>query len=178
MAIGHYVQATSQLHNAVHVPTWYNTHTHKAREHHTRIGQVRSIKQPPNWTERMRVHQKGYRYWYALSLVSGNASSWSRTWQPRREGNRSRNPIFLMPTYTCKFLWFCGKWTEENMLTYAKWRLVSADLGIKFSMEMHYRQSGLLSEGRLRRYDELHNADLAGVYYKVFHIWFDYRASR
>ena len=29
---------------------------------------------------------------------------------------------------------------------------------------MHYRQSGLLSEGRLRQYDKLHNADIAGVY--------------
>ena len=29
---------------------------------------------------------------------------------------------------------------------------------------MHHRRSGLLSEGRLRQYDELHDADLAGVY--------------
>ena len=32
-------------------------------------------------------------------------------------------------------------------------------------MEMHYRGSGFLSEGRLRQYDELHDADLAEVYF-------------
>ena len=59
---------------------------------------------------------------------------------------------------------FCEKGTTKNMPTYANWRLRNADLGNKFSMETHYRRSGLLSRGRLRQCDELRDADLAGVY--------------
>ena len=61
-------------------------------------------------------------------------------------------------------MWFCDKGTEKYMPTYTNWQQINTDLEIRFSIEKRYGQSGPLSRGRVRRYDELHNADLAGVH--------------
>ena len=67
-------------------------YTHEVHTMHTLT--VRSIKWPPKWTERMHVHQRGHRYWYTHSVVLGKASSWSRTWQPRRRKPIPKRDLF------------------------------------------------------------------------------------
>ena len=47
-------------------------------------------------------------------------------------------------------------------------KIKNADLDIKFPIEKRYGQSGPLSRGRVRQYDELRDADFAGVYCSWF----------